>query len=218
MAARPTIVLTGFGPFPGVEVNASAKLVTDLAVAVRVQFPDYDVIGEILPTEWIAAPRRMLQLLDGINPALVLHFGVSQHAQGFELELIGRNMRTSLQDAAGELPPTVEVIPEGPALLAATLPAERIVVRLSRLGLPCQTSDNAGTYLCNTMLYHSLATARTRPPPYPVGFIHVPARLIGADPPSNFVAPDCLLGWDAAYTGALEIVAACLDPHEEPRR
>jgi pyroglutamyl-peptidase len=216
MTARPAIVLTGFGPFPGVPENATARLVPRLATEARAQFTTYDVVSGILPTEWVEGPQRLTQLLEGVDAVLVLHFGVSQDAEGFQLELIGRNLRTSLCDAFGELPASGEVIEAGPALLASTLPAERIIARLGRHGLPCATSDNAGSFLCNALLYHSLAAARALPKPCLVGFVHLPAKLLGHGPDGRAPHPGCPLDWQTAVAGGLEIIASCLEIAGEP--
>jgi pyroglutamyl-peptidase len=209
--------LTGFGPYPGVPANATALLVPRLAKAAGALFGTHDVVSEILPTEWTAAPRRLTRLLDGIDPALVLHFGVCQDAKGFQLELISRNLRTALQDAAGELPASDCVIETGPDLLATTLPAERIAARLLGLGFPCTTSDNAGSYLCNALLYHSLAAARGLPAPHLAGFVHVPASLTGHGRDGQEAHPDCPLDWRRAIAGGIEIIAACLESATELR-
>ena len=211
MPALPKIILTGFGPFPGIMDNATATLIPRLAKAARVLFPSHEVIGEVLPTEWRGAPERLRSLVATGNVVLMLHFGVSETAPGFRLELIGRNMRTWLTDAAGELPASDRVIEKGPELLASTLPAERIAARLYSLDLPCDTSDNAGTYLCNSLLYHSLTTARALSPPAIAGFVHVPANLVGHGPDGRDSHPSCQLDWRMAVSGSLEIIAACLD-------
>jgi len=211
MLARPTILLTGFGPFPGVPVNATATLVPLLAKAALTLLAGYDVVAEILPTQWEEGPARLASILEQSNVVLALHFGASQDADGFQLELVGRNQRTSLQDAVGRLPDSEHVIESGPELLAATLPAERIAARLIGLGFRCRTSSNAGTYLCNALLYHSLYAARVRKAPYVVGFVHVPARLIGHGADGQEPHPDCPLDWKTAIAGGLEIIDACLE-------
>ncbi len=210
MPARPTIVLTGFGPFPGVTKNATAVLVPRLVEAARTRFADHDIVGEVLPTEWRAAPETLTRLLDGRRAVLALHFGVSDNADGFQVELIGRNVRGGKKDAAGEAPPTACVAEEGPTLLASTLPAEYILARLSKLKLPCRASVNAGDYLCNALLYHSLDVARDLPQPFMAGFVHVPANLIGHGENGEDAHPDCPLDWHSATQGGLEIIAECL--------
>jgi pyroglutamyl-peptidase len=217
MTERPTIVLTGFGPFPGVPINATQTLVPRLAQATRTLFPTHDTVVEILPTQWVEAPARLRKLIDNGNVVLVLHFGVSQDALGFQLELVSRNLQTSLQDAVGNLPLSVRIIEDGPDLLATTVPAERIAARLMGLDLPCTTSDNAGTYLCNALLYHSLSTARGAPVPHMAGFVHVPASLIGHGPDRRDPHPGCPLDWRTAVSGGVEIITACMDFLAEQR-
>lgn len=210
MPARPTILLTGFGPFPGMPENATAVLVPRLATAARARFAEHDVVSAVLPTEWRAAPETLTKLLDRHRAVLALHFGVCSNTDGFQVELIGRNVRSGTRDAAGELPATMCVVEEGPALLASTLPAERIVARLSKLKLPCRASINAGDYLCNALLYHSLNVARDMLQPFVTGFVHVPANLIGHGESGKDARPDCPLDWHNATQGGLEIIAECL--------
>jgi pyroglutamyl-peptidase len=133
------------------------------------------------------------------------------------LELVSRNMQTSLQDAVGNLPRTAHILEDGPDLLATTLPAERIAARLMGLDLPCTTSDNAGTYLCNALLYQSLSAARGAEARPLVGFIHVPANLVGHGPDGLEPHSDCPLDWRTAVSGGLEIIASCMDYLAEQR-
>ncbi len=72
MSARPAIVLTGFGAFPGVPVNATETLVPLLAKAARTLFPTHETIDAILPTQWAEAPARLEKLVSPGNVVLVL--------------------------------------------------------------------------------------------------------------------------------------------------
>jgi pyroglutamyl-peptidase len=203
---RSVILLTGFGPFPGVPENATARLVPRLASAARDLFPAYDVVAEILPTEWAAAPQRLADLLARSGPVLALHFGVTRHAEGFRIELVGRNECKQTEDAGGCLPASGVLIEDGPPKLGCTLPAERIVDRLVRLGVPATTSEDAGGFLCNALLYHSLAAARALETPRLAGFVHLPIDL-----PERNAAQDRRLDMRGAIAGGLEIIAECLD-------
>lgn len=202
---RPTILLTGFGPFPGVADNATAELVPQLAAAARMRFLGHDVVDAILPVTWTEAPKLVTKLICDHEPALALHFGVAKEARGFRLERTGRNHCAVRHDATGALPDAVHLVADGPAALAATFPVERIISRLERAGVPCSASDDAGGYLCNALLYHSLTEAHARPKPHFVGFVHLPAGLAVVE------AFDCPLSWDNALRGGLEIIAACIE-------
>lgn len=207
MLARPTIVLTGFGPFPGMAQNATTVLVPQLAAAARARFSEYDVVGEVLPTEWRSAPEILTGLLADRRSVLALHFGVCNNADGFQVELIGRNAQGCTKDASGKLPPTTCVIEKGPAALASTLPAESILSRLTKLKLPCRASIDAGDYLCNAILYHSLNIARDMKHPFAAGFVHLPASL---SDDGDVAQPACPIDWQGAKQGGLEIIAASL--------
>jgi pyroglutamyl-peptidase len=204
-APRPTILLTGFGPFPGIADNATTALVPALAAAARAHFPDHDIVDEVLPVTWTDVPQILSRLVAESDAALALHFGVAKAARGFLIERQGRNACDPRHDASGALPQAAHVISEGPATLASTFPVERIMGRLQHAGLPCAVSDNAGGYLCNALLYHSLTAAHARATPFLSGFIHLPASL------SDATGSDSPLTWDDALAGGIEIIAACIE-------
>ena len=207
---RPTILLTGFGPFPSVPANATTVLVPRIAEAAQRTFGGVAFASEVLPTEWSAGPARAAELYRLHRPIIALHFGVSSRATGFEIEARARNRCTLAQDAAGLLPPLDRLSPLGPETLAASIPALHIVERLRRRGLPAALSRDAGGYLCNALLYRSLELGRGQPDAPRTGFIHLPASLVSERQPWRGPARACRLGWDDVVAGSLEIIATCL--------
>lgn len=202
---RRTILLTGFGPFPGVPENASARLVPEVAREARKRWPGCHVEPAVLPTEWRAAPAVVAGLISELRPAIALHFGVSGRARGFAIESRGENHARQACDAAGLLPPSERLSPGGPDMLAASIPVQLIIERLRDRSLPVILSRDAGSYLCNAVLYHSLNCARGADWPMRSGFVHLPAALgcMGRSTLSR-------LSWDDALDGSLEIIAATL--------
>jgi pyroglutamyl-peptidase len=160
--SRPTILLTGFGPFPGVAKNVSAELIEALALVAAKRFPKRQVIAHVLPTEWQTAPMQLAALYKMHTPMLVLHFGVSKQATGFCIETQAHNTHGPIADAMGGLPRSGIISGTGPAVLPVSVPAQTIVTRLLALSVPAGLSHNAGTYLCNCVLYHSLQKALER--------------------------------------------------------
>lgn len=214
-AHRSTVLLTGFGPFPGVPENATARLVGALSQAAHRRFAAR-FVADVLPVEWAAAPHRLSYLLEAYRPDVALHFGVSHEARGFAIERQGTNACAATPDAVGALPPLARLDPDGPPARTARLPVERLVARLATLGLPAYASDSAGAYLCNALLYHSLGVATTPGRSRLTGFIHVPAVL--ADSGGGTHAAAHGLDWDGALAGGLEIVAVCLEEIAAPAR
>ena len=205
--SRTVVLLTGFGPFPTVPVNATMRLLPALAAAARHAFPDVRFATAILPTEWRAAPDHLDALLATHDPDIALHFGVSRRARGFEIERRGRNLCAG-QDTAGEQPPSQVLQATGPDLNPVDLPAAQIIARLRRRGIAAHASWDAGQYLCNALLYHSLARGRTTSTRS--AFIHIPSNLPLGPGPHLRADARCPLSWDEAVAGGLEIIAVCL--------
>ena len=208
-----TVLLTGFGPFPGIPVNASGLLVPRLAKAARARFPGVRITTAIVPTEWRRGLAAAAAALRRAEPDIVLHFGVSQRAEGFVIERRGVNACVTTADGAGHLPPLTLLDPHGPAEIAATLPVDAILRRLVAAGLPTAASDDAGQYLCNAVLYQSLSRAgrAVAQRPMMAGFIHIPASLVGDGPDQRSAMPGCPLTHATLIEGSLEIIAVCLE-------
>ncbi len=76
MNRRPTVLLTGFGPFRNVRRNASAALVKSLAREARLALPHCRFTVAVLPTEWVRAPSLLSELYERHAPALA---GLDRH-------------------------------------------------------------------------------------------------------------------------------------------
>ena len=197
---RPLILLTGFGSFPGVADNVTERLVPEVAQRARARFPGFDFETEILATVWQTAPRLAAELHNHHKPVLMLHFGVAKSARGFRIEAQARNACHQTPDAHGGMPASNTISQGGTELRPVTIPTRDIVSRLQQQGFPAELSDDAGGYLCNAVLYHSLSAAESAvsggPP---TGFIHIPSEFL-----------DSGLSYEAAVTGALEIIGVCI--------
>lgn len=211
--AHCAVLITGFGPFPGVPYNVSASLAEQIGAEVRQRFPSSTVVTAALPTEWETAPELASDLICDLKPALALHFGVSEQAHGFVIETLARN-ETGRLDAAGELPMIPVIEPFGPDEMPTQLPAGRINARLRRLGLPSRLSRDAGTYLCNAVFYRSVLTQKELGLGGRSGFIHLPVAVGGereGREPAWRKRRAVKLDFKRAKRGGVEIVSACLN-------
>lgn len=170
-----TLLLTGFGPFPGVPANETKRLVSRLSAIVRRRWPRLHVVTLALPTEWVRAPLIVDAALDRWQPDVALHFGVSGAASGFDVECRAMNLARPMRDAAGRLPIALE-LHSGGRHLHDHAHAIALLARLRRDGHRARLSDDAGGYLCNAVYYHSLKHARLNAPRRVVAFVHVPKR------------------------------------------
>lgn len=213
-ASRPTILLTGFGPFPGTPHNLTSRLVPELARRAARRFRGHDVVSEIFPTEWSKAPQRLSHLYAEHAPKLALHFGVSERATGFQIETTAVNLCVSAADAAGCLPSAPQIELSGTESVSTRLPAHAILARLHALDLPASLSPDPGGYLCNSIFYRTLHHAAALPSPAIAGFIHIPSTL--ADPAPEQGSVPRPFDWNVALLGSVEIIRVCLGLAPKP--
>lgn len=197
LRAPVRLLLTGFGPFPGVTDNASAVLVAQLAEAAR-KLPGVRVASQILSVDWEAAPRQAAALIASQNPDIILHFGVSRSATCIIIESVAHNRCGDFPDVCGTVPPSRRLDENAADTLPSTFPVHEIVRRLQAKKLPVQLSEDAGAYLCNAVLYTSLQACRGSEAQ--AGFIHLPVDL----------GQDDRLSMADAVDAALEILTACI--------
>lgn len=220
MTARPTprILLTGFGPFPGTPVNASALLVEHLAAAARRASPAAAITTAVLPTEWERGPAALDRLWAACRPDIAIHFGVSDRARGFVIETQAHNHCRAEADACGALPAANRHVPDGPGTYPTMLPTSAILLRLAARAIPCCSSTDAGAYLCNAIFYRSVVHAAAADRRVLSGFVHIPTCLAGGGPKGHDAEAGCALSWDAAVAGGQEIIAAACGDYGAPRR
>jgi pyroglutamyl-peptidase len=170
---RSRVLITGFGPFPGVSENVSGRLAHGLA---RCKLPGHSPAtrAELLPTEWDEVSKRAPRLLDAVRPRLVLHLGLSERAQAFRIERSAYNRAAAREDACGALPRERLICAPGPARIDTRLPTTELAKHLRRHDLPAGASRSAGRYLCNFLYYLSLDWAGRQDDACDVCFVHVP--------------------------------------------
>lgn len=198
-AFRPAVLLTGFGPFPGVADNVSGRLVEALRQRAARKFPHYRFACEVLDTEWRQAPARIGALIEDLQPVLSLHFGVAQGSRTLRIETQASNLCRSAVDAAGLPPLSPLLVRDGAAFHQASIPVSDIYQKLEQRGVPVSISDDAGGYLCNAVLYQSLSHSRAQGRPAMSGFIHLPDDL--SRPPLTF---------SVALNACLIVIGTCL--------
>lgn len=202
---KPIVLLTAFGPFPGVAVNRSSLLVADLATAATDRFPNADFLHFILPTEWAAAPNAMCELVARHRPAVVLMLGVSASATLLTLESGASNICGEALDVTGCRSHADVIDPSGPERIQATWPIDAITERLTTRRIAWRISEDAGRYICNASLYQVLASAASGWGVAPLtGFVHIPRDLGQLD------AGPGIISQAAALHGCLEIIDVCL--------
>jgi len=177
-----TILLTGFGPFPGASKNPSdllAKAMSERQISPLLA--RCELIGASLPTHWQNVRPALTSLLARHRPQIILHIGYASTSPGFQLETTAYNRTCDNPDIEGVSGTCAPILMDGPALIKNTLLLETMATRLVDAGFSSRTSDNPGLYLCNMAYYLSLCHALGCSKAYPIArhhsclFVHIPA-------------------------------------------
>ncbi len=202
---RPDLLITSFGPFPGVPVNPSARLVEALARLPGWLWLGWKVRHAILPVSYGPTEAALAPLLEK-RPRAILMFGVAARRKAVTVEIVARN-RTSrtARDASGRLPKLAR-LDSGPAILKGRAPMPRLRDLLREAGNPVRLSRNAGPYLCNAAYRFALRGTKAK---VPVVFVHVPRVRNSSDPRGIAFGP--LLAGSAAIARRL-VLASRLAP------
>lgn len=183
MAPLPRILLTGFDPFGGENINPSWEAVRALHGR---RIGGHRVVARLLPTEFAASLRMLKAAVRETAPAILLGVGQAGGRERLSIERVAINLQDArIPDNTGAQPIDLPVIAGAPAAYFSTLPVKAMLAALREHGLPASLSHTAGTYVCNHVAYAMLHLAATRRG-VRAGFMHIPylpeqaARLRGA--------------------------------------
>jgi len=100
-----TVLITGFGPFPGAPFNPTTALPGRLAARQRPGFADVRRVTHVFQTSYAVVERELPALIKRVRPDVVLLFGVATRTNYLRIELRARNARSALfPDAKGDRP------------------------------------------------------------------------------------------------------------------
>ena len=162
------VLVTGFEPFGGADVNPSQKLVEALASEPS---EGVELATAVLSVAWARAADELARALDSAKPELVVCFGQADGRAQVEVERFALNFDDGA-DEAGETR-RAEIVPGGPVAYRSSLPVDAIVEALREEGIPATSSRDAGGFLCNHVFYVLTRTLAERPG-IRGGFVHVP--------------------------------------------
>lgn len=179
-----TILVTAFDPFGGESLNPAQLAVEQLPHRTG----GHTIIKQIVPTVFGLSASLVMEQMDLLSPDAVVCVGQAGGRTAVTPERVAINvMDAAKPDNAGAVPVDIPVVPDGPAAYFSTLPIKAMVSAMEAAGIPAKTSNTAGTFVCNQLLYRVLHHAATRMPHCRCGFIHVPyipAQII--DKPGTF--------------------------------
>jgi pyroglutamyl-peptidase len=166
--STPTVLITGFGPFPGAPSNPTMHLARHLGRVRRLRFVGVRRVVSLLPTTWAMLDVMPKPVID-MQPIAVLMFGLAGRRRRITPEARALNHAGPFRtDAARACPPGRDLVRGGSFVRKGGIDAARMTAAMRRDGLAAAVSRNAGDYLCNALFYRMAAFGA------PCIFVHVP--------------------------------------------
>lgn len=167
-----TVLVTGFDPFAGEQLNPSWEICRQLEGVV---IDGARVVACKVPCEFRRAIEAVAEAIERHQPALVISFGQAGGRAQMSVERVAINVDDArIADNAGSRPIDEPIAADGPAAYFATLPVKAMARAMREANVPAQVSNTAGTYVCNHVMYGVLHFLAGKGDPARAGFIHVP--------------------------------------------
>ncbi len=165
------ILVTGFDPFGGEEVNPAIETVKRL--------PDTIGGAKIIKLEIPTVCHQSLRVIDeaiaGYDPDVVLSVGQAGGRPDITVERVGINVDDCrIPDNAGNQIVDEPIYADGPAAYFVTVPIKAMVQRIRERNILASVSNTAGTFVCNHVTYGVCHLLAVKYPGKRSGFIHIP--------------------------------------------
>lgn len=174
MSGKRTVLLTGFGPFPGAPFNPSGPLVQRLARLRRPALAGLRLVPHVFATSYRSVDTELPSLIARYRPDVLLMFGLAVRARHVRIETQARSALALLPDASGFAPAANAIRRTQNTRLSARAPQAVLLHAVRADRIPARLSRDAGRYLCNYLYWRALEAAAQPRGPRLVVFVHIP--------------------------------------------
>lgn len=153
------ILVTGFDPFDGADINPSWEVARSLH---GLRIGQAAIIAAQLPTVFALSLAHLSALMEQHQPQLIVCLGLAGGRSAISVERVAINVIDArIPDNHGAQPVDVPVFEGAPAAYFSTLPIKAIRQAIESTGLPAEISQTAGTFVCNQVMFGALHIANT---------------------------------------------------------
>ena len=163
------LLITGFEPFGGEEINPSWEAVRLLPECIG----KYELTKLLVPVVFGEGADAIIKEADKVKPDVILSIGQAGGRDAVTPEMVGINLRyAGIPDNKGNKPIDEKIVSNGENAYFSTIPVRKIAEAVNNSGIPSKVSYSAGAYVCNDVIYTLLS--RYSDSSIRIGFIHIP--------------------------------------------
>jgi pyroglutamyl-peptidase len=165
-------ILTGFEPFGPYKFNPTQDIAKEFDGQ---SIGEVKVRGIVLPASYTRAYDILLDAIKQEKANIVLSSGLASTVRGIRLEAVGRNnMQSKYPDCDGRMPQNEKISITGALEYYTNTSTINLATCLQEAGIDSETSSNADTYICNSLLYQVSQAIREESLPVKFAFFHTP--------------------------------------------
>ena len=192
------ILVTGFDPFGGEQVNPALEAVKSLPSKIH----GAEIAWVEIPTVFYKASEVLEAEIVRYQPDVVLCIGQAGGRASLTPERVAINQDDArIPDNQGNQPIDTPIRLDGEAAYFSTLPIKAMVQAIKEVGLPATVSNTAGTFVCNHLMYQALYLADKKYPNMRAGFMHIPymtEQVVNKPNTASMCLKDIVRGIEAA--------------------
>jgi len=163
-------LISAFDPFGGEKINSSLEILNLLPEKTG----EKTIKKVVLPTMFFKSFDVLKEEIEKENPDVVICLGQAGGRKEINLERIAVNiMDAEIPDNQNYKADGVFIKEEGPAAYFTNLPVKKIKDEVQNV-IPIKISNNAGTFVCNYILYSLLDYIYNSNKKIMGGFVHLP--------------------------------------------
>ncbi|MBC8630191.1 pyroglutamyl-peptidase I [Paraclostridium tenue] len=165
------VLITGFDPFGGEQINPAEEAVK----RVRDNINGAEVIKLTIPTVRTKSVEAIEKAIEKHNPDIVISVGQAGGRFDITPERVAINLDDfRIKDNEGNQVVDEIIKEDGQAAYFSNLPIKGMVKHMNENGIPASVSNTAGTFVCNHVMYGILYMIDKKYPNIKGGFIHIP--------------------------------------------
>lgn len=165
------VLVMGFDPFGGEAVNPAFEAVKLLPEEIA----GAQIVKLEIPTVFTRSAVVLEEAMDREQPDIVICVGQAGGRSALTVEKVAINLAEArIPDNDGEQPLDTPLREDGDVAYFASVPVKAMVANVRDHGLPAFVSYTAGTFVCNSIMYHLLYLIDRKFPGIRGGFMHVP--------------------------------------------
>lgn len=165
------VLITGFDPFNGESVNPAFEAIKLLPNIIL----DVDIIKLEIPTVFKKSVKYIEKIMENIKPDIIILVGQAGGRSSITIERVAINIDdTKIKDNEGNMPIDEKIKEDGENAYFSNLPIKLIVDNIINCGIPAKISNDAGTFVCNHVMYGTLYLINKKYHNIKSCFIHVP--------------------------------------------